>query len=62
MMGGAFDPHITITIEVDLSKSQGKLISKDALAEAIMGELDDPGAISVDESEYEITSWEVSWT
>jgi hypothetical protein len=56
--------NITFTIEVSLDKTQGKFVSKDDLAEEIRTELEanDPGTVQVDESEYEVTNWDVSFT
>lgn len=57
---------ITIAIDIEVERVEGKFASKDEIAEAIADELDaaDPGTVSGvgadGASEYEITSWEVS--
>lgn len=57
------DITLTITIGVRLAKASGPYVAKEALAEAIVDELSgsDPGEISVEESTYEVGTWDVNW-
>lgn len=52
---------IRIVIEAEVEKTSGKFVSREALGEEIVSELQgaDPGSLSVDDSEYDVTSWEV---
>lgn len=50
---------LAIRIDVEVNKTQGKFVSKGDIEEAIIAELSEPGSLYVDESEYEVTMWEV---
>lgn len=58
--------QVSITVNVDVERLSGKFASKDEIREALIAEIEgmDPGTLGglgVDgESEYEITSWEVT--
>lgn len=56
-------PDLQFTIEATLEKTSGKFVSGEDLAEEIKGEIEgaDPGSVSVDDSEYDVTSWSVSY-
>lgn len=49
---------IEILVKVEVEKTQGAFRSREAIGEAIVEELSDPGQLDVEDSEYEITSWE----
>ena len=53
---------ITLKIEAEVERTTGKFISKSDIAEELKSEVEnsDPGSVSIDDSEYEVTSWEVS--
>lgn len=53
---------IRFEVVVEVEKTQGKFVSKDDLREEIRSEIEgaDPGSIQVDESEYDVQSWEVN--
>jgi hypothetical protein len=56
--------HITITIEVELTRIEGKFATKEELAEQIVTELEsaEPGELEGENGgQYEVTSWEVSY-
>lgn len=59
-MAGA---KITFTVEVNLQHNSGKFIAKDELADEILSSIEgaDPGSIYIEDSEYEITDWNVSY-
>lgn len=50
---------LRIQIGVEVEKTQGVFCSKDAIFDAIVEELGEPGALSVDDSEYEVTSFDI---
>lgn len=49
-------------VVVEVNKTQGKFVAKDDLREEVRSALEeaDLGTIEVDESEYEVQSWEVN--
>jgi hypothetical protein len=51
---------IEIHISAEVQKIQGAFRSKDACAEAILEEISEPGTLYVEDSEYEVISWEVT--
>lgn len=56
-------PHITVTIEIDLDREQGKFAAGDDLAEMIAAEIEgaDPGEVETDEgATYSVTTWDVT--
>ena len=50
---------LAIRIDIEVNKTQGKFVSKADIEEALVAEISEPGSIYVDESEYEVTMWEV---
>jgi hypothetical protein len=54
--------EITLTVTVTVERTTGRFVSKDSIAEALRTEIEaaNPGSIDVDESEYEVTGFEVS--
>lgn len=58
--------RFTFTVEVEVERTQGKFASRDEIAETIREWLDGANDGSVDgvgadgESEYEVTSWDVT--
>lgn len=53
---------IRFIVEVEAEKTTGKFVGKDEIAEEIGLWIEgaDEGIVYVDESEYEVTSWDVS--
>lgn len=53
--------RLTFNITVELARTSGKFVSKDEITELLLDELSNanPGSVDVDESEYEVTDWEV---
>lgn len=53
---------ITVTIEIEVERQSGKFRSKDDVADALIAEIEgaNPGSVDVDETEYEVVSFEVS--
>lgn len=54
--------NFTIVINVSCEKTQGKFVGKDELMEACVEEIQEPGTLYVDESEYEIVEWDVNYS
>lgn len=52
---------IRFEVEVEVKKASGKFCSKDDVANAILEQLEgsDPGSITVDDTEYEVESFQV---
>ncbi len=53
---------IKFSVEVELNKVSGPYVSKEALAEALEGELNDnaPSEVAVDDSNYEVLEFNVT--
>lgn len=53
---------IKFLVEVELERTEGKFVSKDDAAHALREELEaaNPGALSIDESEYDVADWTIS--
>lgn len=57
--------HFTLTVEVELSRSQGKFASRDEMVEALVSEIEgaDPGGLygigADSDSDYDVDSFEV---
>lgn len=49
-------------IEVETERTEGKFVSREEIEEELRNEIEnsDPGNISVEDSEYEVASWDVS--
>ena len=53
---------IMLTVEVEVGHVAGKFVSKDDITEELVNEVDlaNPGTVWIEDSEYEVTSMEVS--
>jgi hypothetical protein len=54
--------QFTFTIKVEVERSEGKNMSRADVEEALVAELEsaDPGSLTIEESEYEVNTWDVT--
>ena len=56
--------NISITVTVEVEHTTGQFVGRESLVEELISTIEgaDPGSFQVDDSEYDVTSWEVNET